>query len=169
VEDDLSLQKLYEMMISTFGFRVVGKANNGKEAIEMYNALNKKPNVILMDHRMPVQNGLDTALILLKLKKPPKIIFTSADISIKSRALAIGGLTFLEKPFTVNALHDEIIKVLSISYFFHLLKPSKILPPLQVDLKEFNNTIIRKLHLFMKAFYDKFKIKQIIFERIKNN
>ena len=112
MEDDLSLQKLYEMMISTFGFRVVGIANNGKEAIEMYNALNDKPNVILMDHRMPVQNGLDTALILLKLKKPPKIIFTSADISIKGRALALGGLTFLEKPFSVKALHDEIIKVL---------------------------------------------------------
>jgi len=112
VEDDLSLQKLYEMMISTFGYKVVGKANNGKEAIDMYNALKKKPNIILMDHRMPVQNGLDTAQILLKLKKPPKIIFTSADISIKTRALSIGGLTFLEKPFTVKALHDEIIKAL---------------------------------------------------------
>ncbi|HUW90005.1 MAG TPA: response regulator [Candidatus Nanopelagicaceae bacterium] len=115
MEDDLSLQKLYEMMISTFGFRVVGKANNGKEAIEKYYALTNKPDVILMDHRMPVQNGIDTAIILLKLKKPPKIIFTSADISIKTRALAIDGLTFLEKPFTVKALHDEIIKVLGIS------------------------------------------------------
>ena len=113
VEDDLSLQKLYEMMISTFGFKVVGKANNGKEAIEMYNALTKKPDVILMDHRMPVQNGLDTALMLLKLDNPPKIIFTSADISIKSRALALDGITFLEKPFTVNALYNEIMKVLA--------------------------------------------------------
>jgi len=113
VEDDLSLQKLYEMMISTFGYKVAGKANNGKEAIEMYNALTNKPNVILMDHRMPIQNGLDTALILLKFKKPPKIIFTSADISIKAQALAIGGLTFLEKPFSVKALHDEIIKALA--------------------------------------------------------
>ena len=112
VEDDLSLQKLYEMMISTFGFKVVGKANNGKEAIEMYKALKKKPNIILMDHRMPIQNGLDTALILLKQQKPPKIIFTSADISIKNRALAIGGLSFLEKQFSVKALHNEIIKAL---------------------------------------------------------
>ena len=115
MEDDISLQKLYEMMISTFGYTVIGKAHNGKEAIEMYNALSNKPDVILMDHRMPVQNGLDTAIILLKLKKPPKIIFTSADISIKARALAIGGLSFLEKPFTVKALHDEIIEVLKIS------------------------------------------------------
>ncbi|MHA1509695.1 MAG: response regulator [Promethearchaeota archaeon] len=113
MEDDLSLQKLYEMMISTFGYKVAGKANNGKEAIEMYNALTNKPNVILMDHRMPIQNGLDTALILLKFKKPPKIIFTSADISIKAQALAIGGLTFLEKPFSVKTLHDEIIKALA--------------------------------------------------------
>ena len=100
------------MMISTFGFIVIGKANNGKEAIEKFNALTNKPDVILMDHRMPVQNGIDTAIILSKLKKPPKIIFTSADISVKNQALALGGLTFLEKPFTVNALHDEIIGVL---------------------------------------------------------
>ncbi len=100
------------MMISTFGFRVVGKANNGKEAIEKFNALTNKPDVILMDHRMPVQNGFDTALILLKLRIPPKIIFISADLSIKPRALALNGLTFLEKPFTVNALHDEILGVL---------------------------------------------------------
>jgi YesN/AraC family two-component response regulator len=102
-------------MISTFGFTVVGKANNGKEAIEKYGALTIKPDVVLMDHRMPVQNGIDTALILLKLKNPPKIIFTSADISIKTRALALDGLTFLEKPFDVKALHDEIIKVLGIN------------------------------------------------------
>ena len=100
------------MMISTFGFRVIGKANNGKEAIEKFNALTNKPDVILMDHRMPVQNGIDTALILLKLKKPPKIIFISADISIKTRVLALGGSKFLEKPFTVKALHDEIIGVI---------------------------------------------------------
>jgi hypothetical protein len=34
-------------------------------------------------------------------------------ISIKSRALALDGLTFLEKPVSVKALHDEIIKVLA--------------------------------------------------------
>ncbi|MBY9015526.1 MAG: response regulator [Candidatus Lokiarchaeota archaeon] len=115
MEDDLSLQKLYEMMISTFGFKVVGKANNGKEAIEKYYALTNKPDIILMDHRMPVQNGIDTALILLKLKNPPKIIFTSADISIKKRALTLDGLRFLEKPFTIKALHDEIRELLEIS------------------------------------------------------
>ena len=115
VEDDLSLQKLYEMMISTFGFEVIGKANNGKEAIEKYNSLTKKPDVILLDHRMPIQNGMDTALILLRLKNPPKIIFISADKSVRSRALALDGITFIGKPFSVKVLHNEIIKVLGIS------------------------------------------------------
>ena len=112
VEDDLSLQKLYEMMISTFGFEIIGKANNGKEAVEKYHALPNKPDVILLDHRMPIQNGLDTALILLKLKNPPKIIFISADKSVRAQAIALDGLTFIEKPFSVKVLHDEIIKVL---------------------------------------------------------
>ena len=112
MEDDLSLQKLYEMMISTFGYEVIEKAYNGKEAIEKYHALTNKPDVILLDHRMPVQNGLDTALILLRLKNPPKILFISADKSVRARALALDGLTFIEKPFSVKVLHKEIDRVL---------------------------------------------------------
>lgn len=110
----MSLQKLYEMMVSTFGFEVIGKANNGKEAIEIYHSFTNKPDVILLDHRMPIQNGIDTAQILLSLKNPPKIIFISADKSVRTRALALGGLTFIEKPFSVQVLHNEIIKVLGI-------------------------------------------------------
>ena len=99
-------------MISTFGYEVIEKANNGKEAIEKYHALTNKPDVILLDHRMPVQNGLETALILLRLKNPPKIIFISADKSIRTQALALDGITFIAKPFSVKVLHKEIDKVL---------------------------------------------------------
>ena len=52
VEDDLSLQRLYEMMLTTFGFEVVGKASNGKDAVELFLSMSLKPDIILMDHRM---------------------------------------------------------------------------------------------------------------------
>jgi two-component system chemotaxis response regulator CheY len=115
VEDDLSLQKLYEMMLETFGFEVVGKASNGKEAIDVYKSLPKNPDIILMDHRMPVKNGIDTTIEILKCDSQLKIIFTSADNSVKNEALSIGAKIFIEKPFNVQRLHHEINKVLKSS------------------------------------------------------
>lgn len=114
VEDDLSLQRLYELMLETFGYKVVAKASNGKEAVETFQSLNDKPDIILMDHRMPVKNGIDTTLEIMKLNSHSKVIFTSADNSVKDRALSIGVTSFLEKPFNVQKLHNEIKKVLGL-------------------------------------------------------
>ena len=111
VEDDLSLQRLYEMMLKTFGFKVLAKASNGKDAIDVFMSLDNKPDVILMDHRMPVKNGIDTTIEILKCNSHSKIIFVSADKSIKKEALSIGAARFIEKPFSVTKLHEEINKV----------------------------------------------------------
>ncbi len=111
VEDDLSLQRLYEMMLKTFGFNVLAKASNGKDAIDVFISLDIKPDVILMDHRMPVKNGIDTTIEILKCNSHSKIIFVSADKSIKKEALSIGASRFIEKPFSVTKLHEEINKV----------------------------------------------------------
>ena len=114
VEDDLSLQRLYEMMLTTFGFEVVDKASNGKEAIEKFMSFSTKPDVILMDHRMPIKNGIDTTIELMKFNNHTKIIFTSADNSVKERALEIGAASFIEKPFTVIQLQTEINRVVNL-------------------------------------------------------
>ena len=114
VEDDLSLQRLYEIMINTFGFEVVDKASNGKEAIEKFMSFSTKPDLILMDHRMPVKNGTDTAIELLKINSHTKILFASADNSIKERALEIGAISFIGKPFTVIQLKNEINRIFNL-------------------------------------------------------
>ena len=111
VEDDLSLLHLYEMMLKTFGFKVIAKASNGKEAMDIFLSLDNKPDVILMDHRMPVKNGLDTLVEILSCNSHSKIIIISADKSIKKKALSIGAVRFIEKPFSVDTLREEINKI----------------------------------------------------------
>ncbi|MHA1671515.1 MAG: response regulator [Promethearchaeota archaeon] len=115
VEDDLSLQHLYEIMLRTFGFNVLAKANNGKEAIDVFHSLDNKPDVILMDHRMPVKNGIDTTVEILKHNSHSKIIFISADNSIEKEALSIGASRFIKKPFSIERLHEEIYNVVQLS------------------------------------------------------
>ena len=112
VEDDVYLQKLYEMMLDTQGFSVVGKARNGNEAIEIFKSLPTKPDIILMDHRMPIKNGIDATIELISLSSNSKIIFISADNSVKKQALSIGAKSFIEKPFSIEQLYQEIKNII---------------------------------------------------------
>ena len=66
VDDDESLHRLYKLILKEAGFEVIETAINGKEAIEKYNKLEIKPDIILMDHRMPGKNGLDSMVEILK-------------------------------------------------------------------------------------------------------
>lgn len=112
VEDDIYLQKLYEMMLKTQGFKIIGKAGNGSEAINIFKSLQNKPDIVLMDHRMPIKNGIDTTLELTRLNSHTKIIFISADNSVKKQALSIGAKSFIEKPFSIDQLINIIKKVI---------------------------------------------------------
>jgi len=72
----------------------------------MFKSFITKPDVILMDFRMPFKNGLEVTKEILKIDNNSKIIFTSADNSIKNLALSIGVISFKEKPFK----HEKLIK-----------------------------------------------------------
>ena len=108
VDDDQSLQRLYGLILKEAGFEIVDIAINGKDAIEKYNNLKVKPDIILMDHRMPIKNGLDAMSKILKINRKEKIIFVSADISVKQKALSLGACGFLDKPFKMQELLTAI-------------------------------------------------------------
>jgi len=61
---------------------------------------------------MPIKNGLEATKIILELDKNSKIIFISADYSVKSNALAIGAIDFVKKPFDYEVLIETINKAL---------------------------------------------------------
>jgi len=90
------------------GFEVVGIANNGIEAISMFKSFSNKPKVILMDQRMPEMSGIDASRIILQIDNRVKIIFLSADNSVKEEAISIGAFLFIDKLFTIEKLIDAI-------------------------------------------------------------
>lgn len=117
IEDDLALQKLYELMLKIKGFNVIGVANNGEIAVLMYESFTDKPDVILMDYRMPLKNGLEATKEILEIdkKRKSKVIFVSADKSIKEKAISMGAISFVKKPFSHERLVNEINNALRIS------------------------------------------------------
>ncbi len=57
-----------------------------------------------MDHRMPVMNGIDAMIEILGSDKNVKIIFASADLTVKEKAISLGATAFLNKPFNIEEL-----------------------------------------------------------------
>ena len=112
VDDDQSLQRLYILILEEAGFEIIDTALNGKVAVEKYKSFNEKPDIILMDHRMPIKNGLDAMKEILQINEHEKVIFASADISIKQSVLSLGAYAFLDKPFNMKKLLNTIKKIL---------------------------------------------------------
>ena len=113
IEDDPTLQSTYNELLLISGHDIQGIANNGEEAIKMFKSFLEKPDIILMDHRMPIKNGLETTKEILEIDEKTKIIFVSADNSIKEEALTMGAAEFLKKPFGFRKLLNDIMKILS--------------------------------------------------------
>jgi DNA-binding LytR/AlgR family response regulator len=63
---------------------------------------------------MPVKNGIDTTIELMKFNHHIKVIFTSVDNSIKGRALEIDAISFIGKLFSVIQLQNEINRVVNL-------------------------------------------------------
>ena len=77
-----------------------------------FEALEKKPDLIIMDHRMPIKNGMEATKEILVLDPKAKVLFISADVSQEDKVQAIGAVGFLEKPFPMDKLFRVIDGVL---------------------------------------------------------
>jgi len=112
VEDEFSLVRLYELVLTSFGHNVLAVANNGEEAVQKYKNLPFKPDIIIMDHRMPIKNGIEATEEILELNKDALIIFASADKDVREKAEMMGVISFKTKPFSNEKLLRNIQKAL---------------------------------------------------------
>ncbi len=113
IDDDLSIMTLFDKFLTILGHEIVAKAYNGEEAVKLFHEFQKIPDLILMDHRMPKKDGLTATKEILRFNNNSKIIFISADYSIKDEALALGAKYFLEKPFKLEKLSQIIKKIIT--------------------------------------------------------
>ena len=97
---------------------VVAEASNGKEFLELIKTRN--PDVVLMDVRMPVMDGIDTTKKALQYDANLKIIGLSAfgDLEILVAMAEAGTYGFLPKETVCDNLDLAIKNVLSGKHFF---------------------------------------------------
>ncbi len=108
VDDDIFLHKVLERILSIGGHQVVGHASDGAEAIEEFMKMNPRPDIILMDHRMPVMNGITATREIKHLDPHSRILFVSADDSVVDEAVDAGAVGFLTKPVRAATLLASI-------------------------------------------------------------
>ncbi len=115
VEDEISILKMYKILLKLKGYSIHGTALNGEEAISKYKSFSEKPDIIIMDYRMPIKDGLEASKEILEYDENAKIIFASADYSIVDHAKKIGALSFKIKPFNYQKLLRNIEKALKMA------------------------------------------------------
>jgi len=108
VEDDRMVIETYREILKIYGFEVVGWSYNGEEAIKKFENLNPRPDVIIMDHRLPMKNGVETTEEILRIDPSAKVLFVSADTTSRSPALSVGASGFLRKPFELKEFVSTI-------------------------------------------------------------
>ncbi len=87
-------------------------ANDGKQALSLIE--NQSFDVIVLDIRLPGINGLDL-LVKIKQQTPStKVIIMTAygSSAIRAKAMAMGSLFYIEKPFEIEDLRGLILKAL---------------------------------------------------------
>lgn len=110
VVDDAAFMRLsLKTMLEKNRFEVVGEANNGRKAIEMYKMLN--PDIVTMDITMPDMDGIEALAEIMKFDPKANVIMLSAmgqEAKIRE-AVLIGAKGFIVKPFK----EDYLLKALS--------------------------------------------------------
>ncbi len=97
-DDPLARTALSTILGADRGIEVVGQAADGAEAVEVARRL--RPDVVVMDIRMPVLNGIDATRHLTSLRPPPGrvlILTTFADEEYVFASLRAGASGFLLK------------------------------------------------------------------------
>lgn len=110
VDDSAFIRERLRIMLSELKeVEVIGQANNPQEAIE--GILKLKPDVVLLDIRMPGGNGIDVLKNIKKDRNPPQVImFTNYPYpQYRKKCKDAGADYFLDKSTEFN----EVIEILN--------------------------------------------------------
>lgn len=111
-EDEALIRLDLVEMLGEAGYDVVGQASNGEEAVEL--TVERRPDLVIMDVKMPVMDGLSAADEIGNQRICPVIMLTAfSQTELVERARDAGVMAYIVKPFTAADLTPAINIALS--------------------------------------------------------
>lgn len=113
VDDAAFMRMMIKDIISKNGFVVTGEAENGQQAVEMYEKL--KPDLVTMDITMPEMDGITAVKKIRQLDPEARIIMCSAmgQQAMVMEAIQAGARDFVVKPFQQDRVIQALKKALT--------------------------------------------------------
>ncbi|WP_182349459.1 ANTAR domain-containing response regulator [Tomitella gaofuii] len=116
-EDEALIRLDLVEMLTEVGYRVVGEAADGQRAVDL--AAELKPDLVIMDVKMPRRDGIDAASEIASRRIAPVVILTAfSQRELVERARDAGAMAYLVKPFFVSDLVPAV--ELAVSRFAEL-------------------------------------------------
>jgi len=111
VDDSSIIRKVFSKSIEELGFKVIGTAKDGREAINLYTQL--KPDLVTMDVTMPIMNGIESLKAIRAKYKDAKIIMVTShgEEHLVMEAITSGAKGYILKPITKENIELAIFKV----------------------------------------------------------
>lgn len=107
IEDEIGISNFLSQGLEEEGFDIT-VANNGITGLEL--ALNRKPNLILIDWMLPKLSGIEVCKKIREKNKEVPIIFLTARDTIQETidGLKAGANDYIKKPFSFDELLERI-------------------------------------------------------------
>lgn len=108
IADDESIIRMdLKEMLTALGYLVVGEVGDGRSAVNLAREL--RPDLIIMDVKMPDMDGIEATSILTKEKIAPVVLLTAfGQRELVERAKEAGVVGYLVKPFRESELTPAI-------------------------------------------------------------
>ena len=107
-DDALIIREIIKDAASAAGWKIVGEAANGEQAVQRYREL--KPDAVTLDLVMPEYDGLHALLGIMKIDPEARILVVSAlgQKEILKQTFKAGASDFLIKPFDKQVLLNTL-------------------------------------------------------------
>ncbi len=108
IADDESIIRMdLKEMLTALGYLVVGEVGDGRSAVNLAREL--RPDLVIMDVKMPDMDGIEAAQILTEEKLAPVLLLTAfGQRDLVERAKEAGVVGYLVKPFRESDLTPAI-------------------------------------------------------------
>lgn len=112
-DDAAFMRMMIKNILQKNGFEIVGEAENGKQAIKLYQE--SKPDLVTMDITMPEMDGIEAVKAIRSVDPAASIIMCSAmgQQSMVMEAIQAGAKDFIVKPFQQDRMMQAVERVLS--------------------------------------------------------